>query len=90
MRKTKFVKIISLFTLFSSKIDRLGLDILSQEEFRAAIESKFGVEMTDKQFRSMLDGVPLDEDGNVKYSEFMAQFDTKLVVRVCTSVRVCM
>ena len=34
--------------------------------------------MTDSQFRAMLDGVPLDEDGNVKYSEFMAQFDTKL------------
>ena len=62
-----------------SKIDRLGLDILSQEEFRAAIESKFGLEMTDDQFRAMLDRVPLDEEGNVKYADFMTQFDTRWV-----------
>ena len=62
-----------------SKIDRLGLDILSQEEFRAAIESKFGLEMSDERFRSMLDRMPLDEEGNVKYADFMAQFDTRCV-----------
>ena len=33
--------------------------------------------MTDQQYRMLIDRVPLDEDGNVKYAEFMAQFDTK-------------
>ena len=55
------------------------MDILSQEEFRAAIESKFGLEMSDERFRSMLDRMPLDEEGNVKYADFMAQFDTRCV-----------
>lgn len=62
---------------FFSKIDKLGLDYISQEEFRAAIESRFNLEMTEPQFRMLVDRVPLDEDGNVKYAEFMAQFDTK-------------
>ena len=56
------------------------MDFISQEEFRAAIESRFNLEMTDQQFRMLVDRVPLDDDGNVKYAEFMAQFDTRLVV----------
>ena len=58
------------------------MDILSQEEFRAAIESKFGLEMSDERFRSMLDRMPLDEEGNVKYADFMAQFDTRCVLKM--------
>ena len=50
---------------------------MSQEEFRAAIESRFEMEMTDDQYRSLIDRVPLDEEGNVRYADFMAQFDTK-------------
>ena len=60
-----------------SKIDRLGLDVISQEEFRAAIESRFDLEVADSQFSALIDRVPLDDDGNVKYADFMAQFDTK-------------
>ena len=62
---------------FCSKIDKIGQDIISQEEFRAAIESRFNLEMTGQQYRMLIDRVPLDGDGNVKYAEFMAQFDTK-------------
>lgn len=60
-----------------SKIDRLGTDVISQEEFRAAIESRFDIEMTDDQFRNLVDHLPLTNDGDVKYAEFMAQFDTR-------------
>ncbi|KAK0049048.1 EF-hand calcium-binding domain-containing protein 6 [Biomphalaria pfeifferi] len=59
------------------KIDRLGLDYISQEEFRAAIESRFNMELTDAQFESFIDRVPLDEDGNVQYPKFMQQFDAR-------------
>jgi len=60
-----------------SKIDRIGQDVISQEEFRAAIESRFGIEMTDEQFRNLIDHIPITADGDVKYAEFMAQFDTR-------------
>lgn len=53
--------------------------MISQEEFRAAIESRFNVEMSDEQFRALVDHVPLTNDGDVKYAEFMAQFDTRYV-----------
>ena len=62
---------------FSSKIDRHDTDLITQEEFRAAIESRFGVEMNEEQFSALVDRVPLDRDGMVKYAQFMALFDTK-------------
>ena len=67
----------AISALTYSKIDRLGLDYISQEEFRAAVESRFDLEISEDQFRAFLDRVPLDHDGNVKYAEFMAQFDTR-------------
>ena len=57
------------------KIDHLGTDVISQEEFRAAIESRFNMSLTDSQFSGFVDRVPLDQDGNVLYARFMQQFD---------------
>ena len=65
--------------LLCRKLDRLGTDTISQEEFRAAIESRFNLELTDGQFEGFLDRIPLDEEGNVLYARFMQQFDTKYV-----------
>ena len=62
-----------------SKIDFGGTDRISQEEFRAAIESRFSFDMTDDQFGMFMDRVPLDDEGLVRYPEFMAQFDTQYV-----------
>lgn len=73
MFQSDFLALLGTF----HKIDRQGTDLISQEEFRAAIESRFHLEMTDAQFRSLVDRLPLSEDGSVKYAEFMAQFDTK-------------
>ncbi|KAL5018758.1 hypothetical protein ScPMuIL_004480 [Solemya velum] len=67
---------LSLLGTFKS-IDKLGLNVISQQEFRAAIESRFNLQLLDEQFDGFLDRLPLDEDGNVKYAEFMQQFDTK-------------
>lgn len=66
-----------LYVSFCSKIDRLGTDVISQEEFRAAIESRFNIEMSDEQFRNLVDNIPINSDGDVRYAEFMAQFDTR-------------
>ncbi|XP_053314267.1 EF-hand calcium-binding domain-containing protein 6-like [Spea bombifrons] len=59
------------------KIDKFSRNVISQQEFRAAIESRFGVEITDEDFEQLLDRIPLDEDGNVQYPHFMAMFDSR-------------
>ncbi|XP_078418371.1 EF-hand calcium-binding domain-containing protein 6 [Cetorhinus maximus] len=59
------------------KIDKLGRNVISQQEFRAAIESRFGVEITDEEFELLIDRISLDEDGNVRYPQFMAMFDSR-------------
>ncbi len=33
--------------------------------------------MSDEEFTMFVDRLPLDEEGNVKYAEFMADFDTR-------------
>ncbi|XP_071132204.1 EF-hand calcium-binding domain-containing protein 6-like isoform X4 [Mytilus edulis] len=58
-------------------IDSHNTNVISQEEFRAAIESRFSLTLRDDQYESFLDRLPLDEDGNVKYAEFLQFFDTK-------------
>lgn len=65
------------FPLLIRSIDKLGLNVISQEEFRAAIESRFNFHLQDDQFDAFVDRLPLDEDGNIKYADFMQQFDTK-------------
>lgn len=41
-----------------------------------AVCFRFGVEITDEEFVLLLDRIPLDEDGNVKYPQFMARLDS--------------
>ncbi|XP_069123520.1 EF-hand calcium-binding domain-containing protein 6-like isoform X1 [Argopecten irradians] len=67
---------LALLGTFKS-IDKLGMNVISQEEFRAAMESKFQFHLTDPQFEHFVDKLPLDDDGNVKYADFMQHFDTK-------------
>lgn len=67
-----------MFSLsFYSKIDKLGLNVISQQEFRAAIESKFNFDLSDEEFEAFMDRVPMDDEGQVKYAQFMAQFDSR-------------
>ncbi|XP_052263112.1 EF-hand calcium-binding domain-containing protein 6-like isoform X2 [Dreissena polymorpha] len=67
---------LALLGTFKS-IDKLETGVINQEEFRAAMESRFNLTLTDEQFESFVDRVPLDEDGGVKYTDFMQQFDTR-------------
>ncbi|XP_072038422.1 EF-hand calcium-binding domain-containing protein 6-like [Amphiura filiformis] len=59
------------------KIDKLGLNVISQQEFRAAIESKFNFDLNEAEFEAFMDKVPLDDEGQVKYAQFMLQFDSR-------------
>ncbi|XP_030048075.1 EF-hand calcium-binding domain-containing protein 6 [Microcaecilia unicolor] len=66
---------LSLLAMFQ-KIDKLERNVISQQEFQAAIECRFGLELTDEELERLLDRSPLDEDGNVRYLQFMAMFDS--------------
>ncbi|XP_029442190.1 EF-hand calcium-binding domain-containing protein 6-like [Rhinatrema bivittatum] len=67
---------LSLLATFH-KIDAFEKNVISQQEFRAAIESRFGLELSDEELELLLDRIPLDEDGNVRYPQFMAMFDSR-------------
>ncbi|XP_029115115.1 EF-hand calcium-binding domain-containing protein 6 [Scleropages formosus] len=67
---------LALLDIFRN-LDELGKKVVSQTEFRAALESRFRLEMSDAQFEQLLDILPLDADGNVQYLLFMAAFDTR-------------
>lgn len=71
--QSNFLALLGMF----HKIDKHHQDVISQQEFRAAIESRFQIEMTDTEFTTMLENVPLDKEGFIRYPEFMAQFDAK-------------
>ncbi|XP_033890757.3 EF-hand calcium-binding domain-containing protein 6 [Acipenser ruthenus] len=72
MFQSEFLSLLATF----HKIDKLNRDIISQTEFRAAVESRFSLEITDEEFEEMLDRIPLDDDGNIRYPQFMAMFDS--------------
>lgn len=57
-------------------IDRKDSGLLTQQQFRAAVEGRFDLNMTDEEFDAFLRKVPIDSDGMVKYVEFMSKFDT--------------
>ncbi|XP_077333434.1 EF-hand calcium-binding domain-containing protein 6-like [Lithobates pipiens] len=71
--QSDFLALLATF----EKIDKYSRNVISQQEFRAAIESRFGVEITDEDFELLLDRAPLDEDGNIRYPHFMAMFDSR-------------
>ncbi|XP_075142809.1 EF-hand calcium-binding domain-containing protein 6-like [Leptodactylus fuscus] len=71
--QSDFLALLATF----EKIDKFKTNVISQQEFRAAIESRFDVEITDEDFEQLLDRIPLDEDGNVRYPHFMAMFDSR-------------
>nr|XP_039247423.1 EF-hand calcium-binding domain-containing protein 6-like [Styela clava] len=71
--QSNFLALLGMF----HKIDKHHQDIISQQEFRAAIESRFQIEVSDSEFEMFMENVPLDKDGNVRYPDFMAQFDAK-------------
>ncbi|XP_041944700.1 EF-hand calcium-binding domain-containing protein 6 [Alosa sapidissima] len=66
---------LSLLQTFQS-IDKFNKRTISQEEFRAAVESRFGLEISEAEFEQLLDRLPLDAHGNVQYPIFMAAFET--------------
>ena len=58
-------------------MDRENKMILSEKQFRAVIESKFKIEISNENFKKLMNKVPKDENGMVKYVQFMSNFDSR-------------
>ena len=58
------------------KIDRNKTNAISKQEFRAALESHFGIELTDDEFEKLMREVPCDNLNRVQYLEYMTRFDS--------------
>ncbi|XP_007232854.3 EF-hand calcium-binding domain-containing protein 6 [Astyanax mexicanus] len=67
---------LSLLEAFQN-IDKLNKGIITQEEFKTAVENRFGLQISDWEFGQLVDRLPLDRSGNVQYGVFMAGFDTR-------------
>lgn len=74
------MKCLRLFSfIYFSTLDQHKRGWVTQDQFRAAIENGFDISLTDEQFNSFLDHVPLTKNGAIRFTDFMAQFDTRLV-----------
>eukprot|EP00795_Rhopilema_esculentum_P012732 gene12732-3457_t len=71
--QTQFLSLLGSF----HKLDRDNTMKLSDKQFRAVIESKFKIELSEEVFKSLLKKVPVDDNGMVKYVEFMSNFDSR-------------
>lgn len=66
-----------LSSSFFRNFDLQRSGIVSPENFRIILFNHFGYEFTKESFNEFLNLLPLDLNGNVKYAEFMRQFNLK-------------
>lgn len=59
--------------------------VIAEKQFRAIIESRFRIELGDDSFKKLMKKVPVDENGMVKYVEFMGKFDSRFVKPIISS-----
>ncbi|MEE6486885.1 hypothetical protein FKM82_014724 [Ascaphus truei] len=56
--------------------DSKHLNTITQEHFRAIIETRYCIKMTDEEFKCLLEKLPVDHHGGIRYLEFLAKFDS--------------
>ena len=69
-----------------SSLDEHRQGFITVDQFRGAIEHAFDLQLTDEQFLTLIDHVPLTKYGQVKYPEFMSQFDTRYYVALLSGI----
>ena len=63
------------------KLDRLHLLVLPPKDFKEVLEAELETEISQPDFDSMMERTPLDEDGNVKYLDFLDQLSLRNISR---------
>ncbi|XP_056385781.1 EF-hand calcium-binding domain-containing protein 6-like isoform X2 [Hyla sarda] len=59
------------------KADKDNLKVISPRDFRAILEKRFSLKVTEEEFVHLSETLPVDHDGDIRYLEFMAKFDTR-------------
>ncbi|XP_063289683.1 EF-hand calcium-binding domain-containing protein 6-like [Pelobates fuscus] len=76
-------KLIKLFhTDFNSlcdtfrRADTKQINIISQQDFKAILETRYAIKLTDDEFMRLLEKLPTDGYGGIRYLDFIARFDS--------------
>ncbi|XP_053305991.1 EF-hand calcium-binding domain-containing protein 6-like [Spea bombifrons] len=65
---------VSLLHAFQ-RADPKQLNVISQQDFRTIIEQKYAIKVTEEEFAGLLEKLPVDHRGGIRYLEFMSRFD---------------
>ena len=55
--------------------------VLSLRDFAAALQDSMNVTLDSAELAKYCENLPLDEDGNVKYSEYLNELEKRLLIR---------
>ncbi|CAI9550798.1 unnamed protein product [Staurois parvus] len=59
------------------KADTNNLGVISQQDFRGILERRFYIKVTDEEFAYLLERIPVDHHGAIRYLDFMAKFNSR-------------
>ncbi|XP_069611162.1 EF-hand calcium-binding domain-containing protein 6-like [Ranitomeya imitator] len=59
------------------KADKNNLQVVSRKDFRAILEKRFSIKVTDEEFAYLMEKLPVNHLGDIRYLEFMAKFDSR-------------
>ncbi|XP_077114149.1 EF-hand calcium-binding domain-containing protein 6-like isoform X2 [Ranitomeya variabilis] len=59
------------------KADKNNLQVVSHKDFRAILEKRFSIKVTDEEFAYLMEKLPMNHLGDIRYLEFMAKFDSR-------------
>ena len=76
MLQSDYLSLVAAF----HKLDRENRDVVTQSEFRALLESRFGLDLSEAEFGRMMTRVPLNDAGLVRVRLFGR--DSRLVKKV--------
>ncbi|KAM8924698.1 EF-hand calcium-binding domain-containing protein 6-like [Pelodytes ibericus] len=57
------------------RADAKHLNVISHQDFRAIMEARYSIKLTDEEFACLLERLPVDHSGGIRYLDFMARFD---------------
>ncbi|KAM4636670.1 EF-hand calcium-binding domain-containing protein 6-like [Discoglossus pictus] len=58
------------------KVDTRQQNRISQQDFRAILETRYCIKISDEEFECLLNTLPVDSHGGIRYLEFMDRFDS--------------
>ncbi|KAM4035111.1 EF-hand calcium-binding domain-containing protein 6-like isoform 2-T2 [Anomaloglossus baeobatrachus] len=70
---TDFNSLLSEFR----RVDKNNLQTVSQKDFREILERRFSIKVTDEEFSYLMEKLPINHLGDIRYLEFMARFDSR-------------